>query len=338
VTPLVSILIPAFNAAASVGQAVDSALAQTWSRKEVVVVDDGSSDGTAGVVQDRIDGAPCSLRLLRQQNSGQSAALNRAFAEARGDLIQYLDADDLLAPDKIERQVQRIAGDPACIASGEWARFYREPHEARFVPERVWRDLDPVTWLIEAFTGGEPMMQPGIWLLPRAVVERAGPWDERLSLINDFEYFTRVLLAASEVRFTPGARLFYRSGNPNSVASLRSVAAFRSALLSMELGTAALLERSGSAAARVACADVFQVLAFDAYLRDDQVARAAEQHADRLGGSQLRLGGGRLVRTVEQFAGWKRAKRVKSWAYYLGYGRIARTKASVSRSLKAEVA
>ena len=79
----------------------------------------------------------------------------------------------------------------------------------------MWRDLGPVEWLIGAWTGGLPMMQPGLWLIPKATALRAGPWDEHLSLIDDFAYVTRVLLAARAVRFCEGARLYYRSGNPH---------------------------------------------------------------------------------------------------------------------------
>lgn len=171
------------------------------------------------------------------------------------------------------------------------------------------------------------MMQAGIWLIPREVALRAGAWDERLSLINDFDYVTRVLLAARHVRFCAGARLYYRSGNPHSLASRRSPAAWASALLSIELGTAALLAREDSPRARRACADVFQEWAYGAYLEDDRAWRRAETRVAALGGSRIRMDGGLAFRSLQRVFGWKIAKRIKALAYRCGFGRVARLKA-----------
>ncbi len=323
--PLVSILIPAFNAERWIGETLESALAQTWPRKEILVVDDGSTDGTVEVVG-RFERR--GVRLVCQGRRGPSAAQNEAYRQAQGDFLQRLDADDLLSPDKIERQLERIAADPASVACGAWARFHAHPDEAAFEVLGHAGDLDPVEWLVRECRGGLPMLQPGRWLVPRAVAEAAGPWDERLTLNNDFEYFVRVALASDRIRFTPGARLYYRSGHAHSLASVRSPAAWQSALLSLELGTGAWLARDGAAAARQASADLFQRLAFDAYLDAPAIARAAERRAAGLGGSIVRMDGGALFAALRRTLGWKRAKRVKRFAYAMGYSRLARLKES----------
>jgi glycosyltransferase involved in cell wall biosynthesis len=321
--PLISILIPAFNAERWIAGTLQSALDQTWSRKEIVVVDDGSTDRTASVVG--ACGAPA-VRLIRQPRRGGSAAQNEALRHATGDFIHFLDADDLLSPETLERQVNQIADRPGWVACGEWARFRTSPAEAAFERRNDWTERDPVEWLLRECTGGAPMLQPGRWLIPRAVAERAGLWDERLTLNNDFEYIVRVLLACEGVRFTPGARLYYRSGNPYSLASLRSDAAWRSAWLSLDLGTRWMLERADTARARRACADLFQTLAYDAYLEHPEIAAAAEQRAAALGGSPVPMGGGALFALLRTTLGWKQAKRVKKLAYDLGYSRVARAK------------
>lgn len=99
--PSVSVIIPAYNAAAFVRRAVDSALAQTWVDREVLVVDDGSTDGTLDALAGYGDG----LRLLTQANAGPAAARNRGLHEARGRYVAFLDADDWWLPTKLERQV-----------------------------------------------------------------------------------------------------------------------------------------------------------------------------------------------------------------------------------------
>ena len=103
--PLVSIIIPAYNAEEWIDQTIQSAIAQTWPRKEIIVVDDGSTDRTAEIAR-RF--ASKEVLVVSTENQGLSAAVNHAFRLSQGDYIQELDADDLLAPDKIERQLAAL--------------------------------------------------------------------------------------------------------------------------------------------------------------------------------------------------------------------------------------
>src|SRR3984885_14720915 len=94
VQPLVSIVIPAYNAEKWIADTLRSAIAQTWERKEIIVVDDGSTDQTHAIArQFEAQG----VRVVKQENQGASAARNKAFSLSHGDHIQWLDADDLLA-------------------------------------------------------------------------------------------------------------------------------------------------------------------------------------------------------------------------------------------------
>ena len=101
-TPLVSILIPAYNAERWIGDTIQSALAQIWPRTEIIIVDDGSRDRTLRVARQF---ASRNVSVVTQENQGASAARNRAFELCQGDYIQWLDADDLLSPDKVGRQI-----------------------------------------------------------------------------------------------------------------------------------------------------------------------------------------------------------------------------------------
>ena len=149
--PLVSILICAYNAEKTIADTLQSAIAQTWQRKEIIVVDDGSTDRTAEVVR-RFKG----VTLVSTENQGFSAAQNHAFELSHGDYIQYLDADDLLAPDKIERQLGALReGDSRRILlSSPWAPFYYRTRNARFVHNSLCQDLSPVEWLLRKMSEG----------------------------------------------------------------------------------------------------------------------------------------------------------------------------------------
>jgi glycosyltransferase involved in cell wall biosynthesis len=119
--PLVSVVIPVYNGDAYIAAALESALQQTYPHLDVIVVDDGSTDATCQVVESR-RGGDARVRLVRQQNAGVAAARNRGIAEARGELVAPLDADDLWEPTKIERQVARMleAGDQTGLVYCWW--------------------------------------------------------------------------------------------------------------------------------------------------------------------------------------------------------------------------
>lgn len=249
--PTVSILIPAYNAEAWIADTIRSVLAQTWPRKEIIIVDDGSTDGTVDIV--RRYGSPM-LKLIRQENGGACRARNRAMLECQGDFIQWLDADDLLAPDKIERQLalaeNRAA--PGVLYASAWGKFYHRPHRAKFRPTPLWRDLDAVEWLILRLSNPW-MMHPAAWLVSRGLTDRAGPWDERLARNQDGEYFVRVVSRSDRVMFVPESRCYYRMANPSSISSSRSRQASESLCLSIDLETRHVLERENSEPTRRAC-------------------------------------------------------------------------------------
>ena len=228
--PLVSILIPANNVEKWLAETLESALNQSSPNKEIIVVDDGSTDRTLEIAKDHESRI---VKVFRQEKKGVCAARNLALSHSRGEFIQYLDADDLLDKDKIEIQLRALtkAENHNCIASCSWARFYKTPQECEFSPDPVWKTMAPVDWLISSWAGGG-IIPVHAWLTPREIIEKAGPWDEMLSKNNDGEYFSRILLESRKAIFCPSARCYYRSGRQNSVSGRVSLKAHRSVYLS----------------------------------------------------------------------------------------------------------
>lgn len=250
--PLVSILIPAYNAQKTIAETLRSAIAQTWERKEIIVADDGSTDGTADVVR-RF--AWRGVAVFSAENGGLSAAQNHAFRHSEGDYIQWLDADDLLAPDKIERQLAALKEGESkrILLSSPWAPFYYRSRGARFVRNSVWQDLSPVEWLLRKL-GENLHMQNATWLVSRELTEAAGPWNENLRYDQDGEYFTRVLLASEGTRFVPGTGIYYRATGSSQLSYVgNSDKKKESLLLSMKLHIRYLRSLEESERVRNAC-------------------------------------------------------------------------------------
>ena len=251
--PLVSILIPAYNAEQWISYTLESAIAQTWPRKEIIVANDGSTDRTAEVAR-RF--ASKGVRVVTTGNEGLSGAVNNAYRHSQGDYLQYLDSDDLLAPDKIEKQLSalRSSDSKRTLLSSPMASFYYRNRRARFIQNSLCQDLSPVEWLLRKM-GQNLHMQNATWLVSRELAESAGPlWDTDLHYDQDGEYFTRVLVASEGVRFVPGTGIYYRSVGTNRVSYIGNSDKKKEGLLrSMRLHIKYLRSLEDSDRVRKAC-------------------------------------------------------------------------------------
>jgi glycosyltransferase involved in cell wall biosynthesis len=308
--PLVSILIPAFNAEEWIKDTIKSAVDQTWPRKEIIIVDDGSRDQTLSIARQF---ASQQVSIVTQANQGVCAARNRAFSMCQGDYIQWLDADDLMAPDKIERQMQALHhGTPERIVlSSAWGEFMYRPHRAQFVPTALWNDLSPVEWLLRKM-GQNLHMQTATWLVSRELTEAAGPWNPQLLVNNDGEYFCRILLASCGTRFIPEARVLYRMSDFNRVSYIgQSEPKMESLFLSMRLHIDYLRSLEDTKRVRTVCVKYLQSWLHHFYPERLDIVNQAEQLAATLGG---RLEIPRLswkYAWIQKAFGWPLAKRAK---------------------------
>jgi glycosyltransferase involved in cell wall biosynthesis len=307
-SPLVSVLVPSHNSEAYLAECLESALAQTYRKVEVIVVDDGSTDSSLGVARSFESRG---VRIICQSNRGQAGALNTAFDASNGDYIQYLDADDVLDPHKIEAQVATLqTAEPMAMASAAWARFRDKTSEAVFKPERVWQDLSPVDWLVESWAGGG-MMHVAAWMIPREVATDAGPWVENLRWAAnlDAHFFTRALLASSRCIFCPEAKSFYRSGHA-SMSAWRSRRSLETTFHVLSATGDALLKCEDSQRTRKAFADNLQRYVFSTYPESRDLVSIAEDKIKELGGSNLQISAGPLRLALSRVVGWRIGKRL----------------------------
>lgn len=192
--PLVSVIIPTFNRAATISAAIESVFQQTYREIEVIVVDDGSTDETPEVLrrfEDRV-------RVFRQPNAGPSSARNRGIAAARGSLLAFLDSDDVWLPEKIEWQVElfvhannRIS---CCVcnatltdASGDYGTSFEVAGVATTVESGYW--MNPARVLATRF-----LLFNQVMVVRRDAMERIGGFRDDLWLLEDYDVALRLSL------------------------------------------------------------------------------------------------------------------------------------------------
>ncbi len=249
---LVSILVPAYNSQRWIEDTLRSALAQTWPKKEIIVVDDGSTDRTLHIARQF---ASKNVHVVTQLNQGASVARNTAFSLCQGEYIQWLDADDLLHPEKVEKQLRAVekGSSSRTLLSGAWGYFIYRKRKARFSPTPLWSDLTPLEWMVRKI-GNNLQMQTDNWLVSRELSKAAGAWDPRLWKNNDGEYFCRVIMASDDIRFVPDAKSYYRAAGFKSVTHIcGSNKKLESLSLSMKLHIHYLRSMEDSDRTRLAC-------------------------------------------------------------------------------------
>lgn len=305
---LVSILIPAYNADKWLKETMKSALGQTWEKKEIIVIDDGSTDKTFETAK-AFESE--SVIVVTQKNTGAASARNRALALSRGDFIQWLDADDLLAPDKIAEQIKAAEGNRSnlILYSSPHGVFYYRHQEAKFAPNSLWQDQCPVDWLIRNFSENL-WIQPAAWLVSRALTEKAGPWDERLSMDDDGEYFARVVAKSEGVRFVPGAKSYYRQSGFRQVSRNVSEKALASLYLSATIRIRTLLSLEDSAQTRKAGLELLQAILPFFYPEKTDFVEPMNALASELGGRLAPPRLGWRSSLLQKLLGPKRGKEI----------------------------
>jgi glycosyltransferase involved in cell wall biosynthesis len=213
----VSILIPLYNSEQYISETINSALSQTWTDLEIIIVDDGSTDNSYLIAKSFESQF---VKVFHQDNMGASAARNFAFTKSTGNYIQYLDADDLLSPDKIENQINifKQYGDDICT-SCKSVRFTNDKSNLTDTGKNVSKDYqNPLDYIVDTWES-EDYLGIHAWMIPRKVIYKIGDWDINLKRFQDGEFMIRVLNEIKEVKFVSNCKVYYRD-TPNSITKI----------------------------------------------------------------------------------------------------------------------
>ena len=193
--PLVTIAIPCFNTARWIGAAVQSALDQDWPEKEVIVVDDGSTDGS----RDEVRAFGDRVRLIEGGHRGSNAARNTALQAARGEWVQFLDADDFLLPTKLSQQLAGAADEDVIFSPVLFDQDGLRTASA----------IDPRR-TIEALWLAWELPQTGGALWRKSALAAIGGWNEATPCCQEYELYARAIQAGLRFRFSASAGAVYR--------------------------------------------------------------------------------------------------------------------------------
>lgn len=221
-TPLVSVVIPCYNAKQFLLDTVKSVFRQTLRDFEVILIDDGSTDDTATLI--RSFGSK--VRAEFTSNQGASMARNRGTKLAQGQFIQYLDADDLLRVDALEKRVNALVKSGADVAYSDWQRLEEGDDEHFHLGEVVARQIEDVNPNPEIALFTDFWAPPAALLYHRRIVEAIGAWNESLPIIQDARFFLDAALVGGKFVYVPGVQADYRVQKTTNSLSRRNPESF----------------------------------------------------------------------------------------------------------------
>jgi glycosyltransferase involved in cell wall biosynthesis len=183
--PLISVIIPAYNAESTILETIKSVQDQTFSNLEIILVDDGSTDGTLARVRGIRDER---LKIVAGTHLGASAARNRGIEQARGTFVSFIDADDLWTPEKLELQLHALQSKPTAAIAYSWTAFIDQQGRFLFAKERMYFEGNVYAQLLRGcfIASGSNV------LIRKSVIESTGLFDMSLRAAEDWEYWLRV--------------------------------------------------------------------------------------------------------------------------------------------------
>ena len=307
----VSILIPLYNSERFITQTIESTLEQTYKNIEIIIVDDGSTDNSYNIAKKYKSDK---VKVYRQKNKGASAARNKAFELCSGDLIQYLDADDILDKDKIKFQVERYlnCNDKNIIINGIWGRFKDKRNNIKWEKQIINKNYNtPIKLLIDSWNG-KGMMALHSWLVPKEIIIKAGKWNKNLSLNDDGEFFCRVILNANKILFVNESKVYYRADNQNSLSNTKDLRALESELNSYKLYTKYTLSKYNDPDLKKALANNFLNYIYQYYSIDKELILDAISEFEKLNVGKMWPVGGKYFKYAASKIGFINALKLRN--------------------------
>ena len=286
-------------------------ISQTYSNIEIVVVNNGSTDDTLIKIHEIKDHR---INLIEVKNVGASAARNIAYKNSKGQYIVFFDADDLVNQDYLFNQIQTLNGKTNSVVLAQWGRFKNNDLTTFQLISNPEYSMNLSTWVEEFWYNVNPMTNPGRILIPRNIIDKAGLWNEELSLNDDLEFFTRIIDNSESILFNDKSTLYYRSGI-NGLSEKRGKQAYTSLYKSFKLSTKIVLEKYNNNTTQKACANMWQNFIYIVYPHEKKLLKLAEIELRNLVKPNLKFPAGGLTKLLIKVLGWRLTVRLKTKIY-----------------------
>lgn len=315
---LVSIIIPVYNAEHYLGDCVASLLRQTYPNKEIIIVDDSSTDGSYLIAKSFESE---NVKVFQQRNAGAAVARNTGLANAKGDFIQFMDVDDFLSEDKIEKQVAALEGRKNKVAVCDYINFFdgQDLKLLKGVDQSsfIYSSDGPVEFLLNLWgaNGESNFIQTNCWLVPRAVIDKSGGWRNYRCPDDDGEFFSRVLLASEGVVYVPGVYNYYRrTPHENKLSGNANRKYLQNTLLTIDLKKQNIEKVTHDARIRAAFAKQYLDYAVYTYMAQNTLSAIAYRKYKTLN-HKIKLPelGGKMVEVFARLFGWRCAIVIKHY-------------------------
>jgi glycosyltransferase involved in cell wall biosynthesis len=214
-TPLISVIMPCFNAQSFITSSIDCVFQQTYPSVELIIVDDGSTDHSLAIIQEAIHQYPL-LKVLEQTNQGPYPARNLALTEASGDLIAFLDADDYWAPDCLEKLYGALVSNNADLSYCGWQNIVEKGENGPPHVPPAYETGD----IHHAFLTGCPWPIHAA-LVKRAIVDKVNGFSTRCFTAMDYDFWIRISAVTQNIRLVPEVLSFYRWHQQGQISSIK---------------------------------------------------------------------------------------------------------------------
>jgi len=314
-SPEISICMPCFNSEQFLDETLNSFINQTFKNFEVIIVNDASTDKSFEILEGY---AKLDKRIKvfnHSKNKGAAAARNLAFSNSKGNFIIFFDSDDIVNKSYLQNQLALAKTYCNVIIACELQEFYNNNlNDTGPNLMAVRETLEPVDWLLNNNAKGLNLTQCGMFCIPRRLIEKAGLWNESLSLIDDFEFFPRLLLEAEKIIYNSSSVIYYRRSLRSSLSSSSGTKALKSAFKAIMLTSNLIIEKEDSIRSKNAISNYWRGWIYHAYGYDKDLYQSGRIFYKRLTGQSYIPKNAGITGVLDRFLGWKFTKKLKDFA------------------------
>lgn len=308
---LVSICIPCHNGALYINETLISLTKQTYKNIEIIIVDDHSTDNSYTIIQDFIktDGR---ISVKKAIKTGASAARNQAYKSSSGSYIIFFDADDLIPENFIETQILCLKNERDVVVA-KWGRFFGNDLTTLSIDEtQVKRDMTFEKWIISYWSVNNNMTCPGRVFVPKVLIDQSNPWDETLTVNDDFTFYTAIFANSNSIRFNNKSTFFYRSGI-NGLSSRKGnqarLSLYKSVCDSIAIAKSVL---ESNDKLNKSYANLLQSCIYEFYPSERDIIVELEKQILMFGGSDFKHPAGGKTKFFNKLIGWKKVAMLKN--------------------------